>query len=256
MIRTLLLFTGLLGSLLSGLVLLLSYSNPVMVENMAREMVRQEVEKRVHAKLHTLQDSKIAGLAGQVLARQTAETEKLKLQLAADLPARIASMVADMGKLDCTCRQKIEKSIATGIQEHNQQLAQLNDRLNELIRSKYMEVAQSLTREFRIFTAANTLVFVLLIATVALRPRASVQLLLPAGVLLGAAALTAYFYVFGQDWLHTVIFADYVGLAYFAYLALAIASLADVAFNKARVCTALINAAASAVGSAFQVLPC
>ncbi|MFZ6640285.1 hypothetical protein ACO0LL_11120 [Undibacterium sp. TC4M20W] len=241
---------------MSALALLLSYSNPVMVENMAREVVRLEVKKRVHAKLHTLQDSKIAELAGQVLARQTAEMEKLKLQLAADLPARIAGIVTDLGKLDCTCRQKIERSLTIGMQERSQKLAQINDRLNELIRRKYMEVAQSLTREFRIFTAANTLIFVLLAATVALRPRASVQLLLPAGVLLGAAALTAYFYLFGQDWLHTVIFADYTGLAYFAYLTLAIVCLADVAFNKARICTAAINAAANVVGSAFQVLPC
>ncbi|WP_162043119.1 hypothetical protein [Undibacterium sp. YM2] len=243
-----LLFISAMGSLLFGAAFVLSYINPVMVENAAREVVRMEVEKRVNEKLHTLQDSNIMGLANRIASRQNAEMEDIKQQLAAGLPAKIAGIVAEMGRLDCPCRQKIEKSITTGLEERSLRLAKLNDKLNGLIRSKYMEVAQALTREFRIFSAANALVFILLAATVSLRPRASVQLLLPAVVLLGAAAVTAFFYLFKQDWLHTIVFADYVGLAYFSYLALAMACLADVAFNKARICSATINGAAQVVG--------
>ncbi|MFZ6780884.1 hypothetical protein ACO0LD_28960 [Undibacterium sp. Ji83W] len=256
MIRTLLLIISVLGSLLFGAAFVLSYTNPVMVENIAREVVRMEVEKRVTEKIDTLQGSKITALASRVVTHQNAEIENIRQQLATGLPAKIAGIVAEMGKLDCPCRQKIEKSITKGLEDRSLRLTHLNEKLNDLIRSKYMEVAQALTSEFRIFTAANALVFILLAATVYLRRRASVQLLLPAVVLLGAATITGFFYLFKQDWLHTIVFADYVGLAYFSYLSLAIACLADVVFNKARICSATINAAAQVVGAAFQVLPC
>ena len=256
MIRTLLLIISILGGLLFGTAFVLSYANPVMVENTAREIVRMEVEKRVAGKLHTLQDSKITRLASSIATHHTAELENIRQQLAAGLPAKVAGIVADMAKLDCPCRQKIEESITKGLEERSLMLARLNDKLNELIRSKYMDVAQALTREFRIFTAANALVFILLAATVYLRRRASVQLLLPAAALLSAAAITGFIYLFKQNWLHTILFADYIGLAYFSYLALAIACLADVVFNKARVCSATINGAAQVVGASFHVLPC
>jgi hypothetical protein len=66
-----------------------------------------------------------------------------------------------------------------------------------------------------------------------LRKRAGLQLVLPTVVLLGAAGLAGYLYLFNQDWLHTIIFSEYVGLGYFVYLALAVALLTDVLFNRA-----------------------
>jgi 1,4-dihydroxy-2-naphthoate octaprenyltransferase len=119
-----------------------------------------------------------------------------------------------------------------------------------------MEVAESLTREFSIFTGANALVFALLGVTVAIRKQARLQLALPALVLLDAAGLVGYLYIFNQNWLHSVVFGEYVGLAYFGYLAVAATFLADIAFNKARVTTELLNAAFHAVSSAIQVVPC
>jgi hypothetical protein len=63
-------------------------------------------------------------------------------------------------------------------------------------------------------------------------------------------------YLFEQNWFHTILFNDYVGFGYFAYLGVAVAFLADIAFNRARVTTDLINAVLNAVGSAVQALPC
>jgi hypothetical protein len=56
--------------------------------------------------------------------------------------------------------------------------------------------------------------------------------------------------------LHTIVFGDYVGWAYGAYLGLVALALADVAFNRARVATRLLNALFQSVGSAMQVVPC
>ena len=102
------------------------------------------------------------------------------------------------------------------------------------------EVVRALLREFRIFTAANALIFLLLGATTYWRRTAGLQLLLPAVVLVGSATLVGAFYLFAQDWLHTILFSDYVGLGYFAYVGMEAVCLADIVFNRARVTTEVV----------------
>jgi hypothetical protein len=165
-------------------------------------------------------------------------------------------VVADMLNASCECRKSIKTTITSGFTEHLGRLTDINTRLTELIRTKYVEVAASLMREFRVFTGANALVFVLLGTTAFIRRKAGIQLVLPAVVLVGAAAIVAGFYLFEQDWFHTIVFNDYVGFGYFAYLSLTVAFLADIAFNHARVTTQLVNAFFNAIGSAASALPC
>jgi hypothetical protein len=88
------------------------------------------------------------------------------------------------------------------------------------------------------------------------RKKATLQLALPAAVLVVAATVVAALYLFNQNWLHTVLYGDYVGLWYVAYLGLAIAGLADVVFNRARVTTRVVNRLLDFVGSALQAVPC
>ena len=88
------------------------------------------------------------------------------------------------------------------------------------------------------------------------RQRAALQLALPAVVLAGAVVITTTLYLFNQNWLHTVLFSQYVGLGYVAYLGLAVAFLADIVFNRARVTTELVNIVLQALGSAIKAVPC
>ena len=84
-----------------------------------------------------------------------------------------------------------------------------------------------------------------------LRPRASWHLLPAAVVLVLAAGVTAYLYLFNQNWLHTVVFSDYVGWAYFAYLGVAAGLLGDVVLNRGRI----VGNVLSSVGD-ISVSPC
>ena len=119
-----------------------------------------------------------------------------------------------------------------------------------------METAAHLTREFRIFTATNALVFGLLILAVLLKRQAGLLLLPSAIVLLVAASITAYLYLFNQNWLHTLVFSDYVGFAYVGYLAVVFAFLCDIIFNRGRITARLLSRLLEAVGSTVQVVPC
>ena len=48
----------------------------------------------------------------------------------------------------------------------------------------------------------------------------------------------AYFYVFEQDWLLTLIYRDFTGFAYLGYLAVVFAFLCDIVMNGAAVTSA------------------
>lgn len=54
-----------------------------------------------------------------------------------------------------------------------------------------------------------------------------------------------YWYVFGQDWITTLIFNAYVGWAYAVFMGVLFLSLCDLAFNKGRV----LNAIFSSIGN-------
>ena len=245
-----------IGSLFFVTALILSYTNPVWVENIAREVVRIEVERRVTEKIHHLENDKFLLLAGNRAEQHAAEIKNLQQQLLEGLPAKVAMIVADMGKLDCACREKIEESIHDGILQRRLELTRLNSKLEQSIRNKYMTVADALTREFRIFSAANGLAFILIGIMLALRKRATIPLLLPALLIFCAASITAYCYLFRQNWLHSILFSEYIGLAYFFYLLVVLAILSDIAFNKARVCCRMMTATFNALGSSIQVVPC
>ena len=254
--RLFILCTAILGTVLFGAAFALSFANPLLIERMAREVLRLEVERRVGTKIDSLSNSRIVDLAQKALNRTDEDIAASTRQLKAGVPQKVAAIVADMLNVDCECRKRLVAQAEKSATEQLSSLSQVRARLVELIEASYAQVRASLLREFRIFTGANALVFLVLAVVAWHRRQASAQLFLPAVVLVGAALLTAGLYLFGQNWLHAIVFNEYVGLAYFAYLAVATALLWDVAFNRARMSTQIINHAASAVGSAFHVVPC
>lgn len=254
--RVIALLVALLGSLVFGSAFVLSYTNPAYVESVGKDLIRLEVERRVGEKIAALDRSTIARVAEKLSGQNAVEIAAAKRMLAEGLQQKIAAAIAEMRNLDCECRKAIDRRITGILEGRVVTLSLVNDRLMLLIRTKYIETAEALTREFRVFTGANAGVFMLLGLIAMVRKRASLQLALPTAVLLVAAAATAYLYLFNQNWLHTVVFADYLGLGYFIYLGLAIALLADIAFNRARVTTRLLNAVLHLVGSALQAVPC
>lgn len=255
-VRAIVLLVVLLGSLVFGSAFVLSYTNPAYVESIGRNVIRLEVERRVGEKIAVLDRSTIARIAEKLSGQNAVEIAEAKRMLAEGLPQKISAAIAELRNLDCECRKAIDRRITGILEGRVATLSLLNDRLMLLIRTKYIETAEALTREFRVFTGANAGVFVLLGVIAMVRKRASLQLALPTAVLLIAAAATAFLYVFNQNWLHTVVFADYLGLGYVVYLGFAIALLADIAFNSARVTTRLLNAVLHLFGSALQAVPC
>lgn len=254
--RTLLLAIALSGFAIFGAAFAVSFANPILIETLAREVIRIEVEKRVGHRIDSLSNTRLVGLAQKVLRKTDDDIAASTRQIRDSVPKMVANVVADMLDADCECRKRLVENAERSADERLTTLGQVRQRVTDFIEVAYAHVTSSLMREFRIFTAANAVVFLLLAGVAFRRRQAAAQLLLPSAVLLVAAAVTGALYLFGQNWLHTIIFSSYVGLSYFAYLALAVALLSDVAFNRARVCTWMLNQAASVLGSALHFVPC
>jgi len=252
----LLLALGVTGALFFGAAFVTSILNPGYVEEVAKEVIRRQVEKQVHERIESLDAKFLSNKAGIFIKGHSEEIAAAKRQLREKVPERIAGVIAEMRNLDCECRRKIEKDIRAGFEWQIAKAAQAQERLITLIRTKYMETAEKLTREFRIFTGTNALVFALLALAVVIKRRAGLHLLPPAFVLVIAASISAYLYLFNQNWLHSIVFGDYVGFAYVGYMGIVFAFLCDILFNRARVTTQLLNTAFDIIGSSLHVVPC
>lgn len=254
--RRVLLTIGSAGAVLFGVAWLLSWVEPLWIERAAREVVRIEVEKRVGEKVDTLSNSKVAALAAKALGQTEAEIDAKRRELKEGVPAKVAQAVANMLRVDCECRRRMSENATRAAEERLDTLDQVRAQLLGLIEKAYASVTQDLMREFRIFTGSNAVVFGLLVLVAWFWRRASVHLVVPALVLMGAAGLTGGLYLFKQDWLHTIVFSQYVGMGYVGYLGLAFALLADVVFYRARCITAVLNVLLEAIGSVTVVTPC
>jgi hypothetical protein len=89
-----------------------------------------------------------------------------------------------------------------------------------------------------LFAGSNALLFLAVVAMAALRGRWARPLLIPTALLLVSTLLCSYFYLFQQNWFCSIVFNDYVGWSYLAYVGVVFATLLDVALNKARVASA------------------
>jgi len=254
--RRITLVLGIVGCLFFALAFAMSIANPGFVEQIARSIIRYEVEKKVQEKVEAIDASFLMRHAGALSRDYGDEVAQVRLLLAEQLPGLLAEVIGEMQNLDCECRKKIEADIRAGFEWRITSAAAAQERLTTLIRSQYMETAGQLSREFRIFTGTNALVFALLLVALLVRRQAGLHLLPSALVLLAAASITAYLYLFNQNWLHTLLFSDYVGLAYLGYLGAAFALLSDIIFNRARITTEILNFILNALGSAVQVVPC
>lgn len=254
--RQALLLLGLVGATLFGSAFVISFLNPLLVERAAREIVRIEVERRVGEKIDVLSNSKVGALAQRALGKSDAEIAGARRDLAEGLPRRTAAVIANMLNADCECRKRLAQNAEGAFRDRIASLEQARAELNGMIESAYVSVTTNLMREFRIFSGSNAVAFALLALVTWFRRAAALQLVLPAVVLLGAAAVTGALYLFQQNWLHTIVFGQYWGMTYVVYLGAVAAFLSDVVFNRARVTTRLLNALFQIIGSTVHVVPC
>lgn len=247
---------SLAGTLLFGIAFILSWLNPIWIERVASAAVRVEVEREAGERVDALSGAPMVGIAQRALGRTDAEIDRTRVAMHKEIPANVARVVTAMLDPDCACRARLKSAADTSRLQHLHSLAQLRARLTSMIESAYADVRTKLLREFRIFTASNAAALAMLGAVTLIRPSARLQLMLPAAALAGGVVVTTGFYLFAQDWLHTILFNDHVGLGYVVWLSVVILLLSDILGNRARVCTRIVNGVLHMAGAAVASVPC
>ncbi|WP_162913942.1 hypothetical protein [Taklimakanibacter lacteus] len=252
-IRLLVMVVGFAGSLLFTGAFIASWTNAHFISQAAREVIRYRVAQEMDEKVEALGADFLVEKAKILMKDKAEEIGRMKLLLKAKIPEIVALVASQMADLNCECRNRLSRGLRDFVVAQIADAAQLQDRLTDLIKTKYLEVEGQLTREFRIFTGTNAAAFILLTLAVFMRRQAGVHFLPVGLVLLLATLVTSYFYLFNQNWLHTIVFGDYVGFVYTAYLVFVFACLCDIVFNRAQVTATVLDAT---IGNLFRVLPC
>lgn len=249
-----------MGLLLFAYVFSLTYYMPGLVEDAGKEFIKNRVLESTNEKIDDIKALTANTILGK-LATKTFEKNKEKIEQYKDLlkdkaHKKLAKVIAEMKDLDCECRKTYENKIASTIKINIIKLEETNNKISDYMKFKYMEVANKLKTDFRIFSGANAAVFVLLLGLSVLKEKAIFHLFLPSMLMLLSTIICSYFYIFEQNWFFTIIYDSYVGWAYLGYFSIVFLLLCDITFNQARVTTEIINAFLNAIGSALSVAPC
>lgn len=256
---------GIIGFLIFAIFFYFTFGVPGYVETLGKNFIEKKVQERIDLKIDSIsstafdfknKEGALAKIAGKLLESNEQKIEKVKLQLKNKAYEQMASAIAEVRDLDCECREKYSKMIKDGFEFENASLQFANEKLQDFTKTKYMQVSEDLKRDVRIFTGSNMLVFLLLVLVSFLKPQAIGHLFLPATLLAVATVICSYLYIFNQDWLLTIIYSNYWGFAYLAYVGVVFLFLCDIVFNKGRITTEILNGILNALGSAASFVPC
>ncbi|MET1076721.1 MAG: hypothetical protein ABWY06_01735 [Pseudomonas sp.] len=235
-----------LGCVLFTLAFAATFVAPYRIEQQARSFIQEQLLSAVNQRITGLQSPHLTLAAGVLAERFQGEVASLEQDLRDGLPAKVASVVAQMQDLSCECRQHLSNQLSQAAEQRIGSLQGAQARLHGLIQGQYAQVLSQLLRDLRIFSGTNLAVFLCLLGISLLKPRSTAPLLLPAGLLLLSTVLCSYAYLFQQDWFFTLIFGSYLGYAYAAVLLSVFLLLGDVALNRARVCGRVLASLGSA----------
>ena len=169
------------------------------------------------------------------------------------LPEKIAGIISLMCGYDCERKKDLTKSITAGYMERIANIKTAQHKLGNIVKGKYMEIVGNLRLDLRIFLGSNAIMFLVLLLLSFSKPKAIPHLFVPGVLLLVSTIVSSGIYIYGQDWFYTILYNNYMGFWYLAYISVIFGFLIDVALNKARVTTKVINVSFHGLTS---VVPC
>jgi len=250
---------GIAGSSIFALAFWLTWGVPGYVEDAAKTFIEKRIVEETHEQIDAIskkfEGNKLANLAKNFINKNNEQINSIKQQLREKTYENIAAVAAEMRDLSCECRIKYAQRLKLNMEFKVFHLEEINAKLIEFMKGKYMEVAGNLVKDLRIFTLSNTLVFLILTLISFLKPRAIAHLFLPGLLLVASTLICSYFYLFEQNWFFTLLYNDFVGYGYISYLGIVFLFLCDVIFNSAQVTTAIINSFLQLIGNFLEVVP-
>lgn len=258
--RNLNILLSLAGVVIFGAALVVLVTAPDRIDRMVQDFAVSQVSDRFQETIaaHQLEDraGRLKGLAEGLAERFSDSIEAQKARLEAGFDKFVADVLTAGCKIDCDRQAAVREDVTAFFEGVLQATEERRAQIETFIETEYDEVLAELRRDLKIFCASNLMVFLMALALAVFKGRAGAHLL-PISVLLSVATVIAtYFYVFNQNWLWTIVFNDYWGWSYLGFVGVLFAFLMDIAFNRGRITTRVINFFCHLVGAAVAVFPC
>jgi hypothetical protein len=241
------------GLLVFGGILLYLQSLPRDFEARAQTFIIDEIDAALAPDSAM---SKLAQLGGDTLALPSDRVEALQANLAASTRNFISLVVEALCVRDCRAREFLKDEMLKAHDSIPSRLKPGFDALRGIVEAKYHAVFDELRRDITIFLSANLIVLGIALVLALAKGRAARHLAPISIVMTLATLLMAYWYVFGQNWILTMITSDYFGWSYLGFLAVVCLLLADIAINRARVISRVLNTIADLLRLDLVWLPC
>lgn len=233
---------------------------PKDFDQRTRSFAITKVKARVDDQFSKIAQSKVANkateFAGNFSERLEREIQVLRNSLDAGVAKFIADVLAAACKLDCERRDEAEKAVTAFYESTIARHGFALNRMRHLIEGEYDATMEELRDDLKIFSGSSFIALVFAFLLSVFRGNAAAHLL-PFSIALSIATLIAViWYVFGQDWVMTMIFSTYWGWAYPIVLSVIAVFLVDIAVNRARITTTVLNVIGNGLGGLFQLIPC
>lgn len=119
---------------------------------------------------------------------------------------------------------------------------------SSILSAKYQQILVKLEKDLLIFFVCNSIIFLAILLLVLVRPKHTTQIYLPCALIVTATILSIIIYICGQNWFYSIIYNNYVGYSYLAYVCLISAQILDIALNRGRITAEILNVLSGVFG--------
>jgi hypothetical protein len=234
------------GAAVCALGFIVLVARPDVVERRAHEYLVEKVTARASAMLSAADSVREDGILGALSAPFSAQAASLRARLDEGLAERVAEILAG------ACHYcEPEETSAVAAEDRVGVLQRAAGITAAWAQGRYSESVTALVRDFRIFTALNAGLFLLVLgASFASRSTLRRAHVLTLWLIVTATAAGVFGYAFVQDWFYAFVTGEYVGFGYALWIAVVLLALIDWVVNRGRVSEAIANvfgAAASGI---------
>lgn len=229
------------SALLFMLSLLSMHQYPDEFDTHLKAFVLAEVEAEVSSHISITQEMPDVDALDVLAERYKLQAQIIKREIDSHVPEVIGAFIAALCEADCKEQDAITKSVKEIWQSRLAQIGVGYSTTKELIQGHYARILKELRADISLFFLTQSVLLGLASLIALFDRRAGIHTAFVAAILLTSAGLCGIWYVFGQDWLWSIIFSDYWGIGYPIFSGFLAFLLADITWNRGRVTSAVFN---------------
>lgn len=225
-------------------------------ERRSQGIILVQVQEHMKERLTPAANEGLERLADVASQRMADQIKMLQADIDAGMPRFVAAAIAALCRLECRDRVALETKL---LESYGQQLSRLKtslERLRAAVEEQYHIRLQALRTDISIFFASNLIAMSLALVLAIVRGPAARHLLPFTALLTLATGFTSWWYIAEQDWVTTIIHSQYFGWSYLGFLSTVFAFLLDIAINRARLTTQVVNGVGNIFSAPFALVPC